>query len=145
LRLGRRGVISLPIRLAVVSLVIALSLPLVAGALEDGEASSAGAALRAEAGRISSAVERVHYAGEGAAETVSVRIPDGCELTVGGEGGAAYSMGMSFRGRDCGRIWMDMPAVRLESDGLVLGGGDHILMVESRCGGGGPYAEVTLV
>ena len=121
MRLGRKGVIDLPIRLMIVVLIVCISIPLLAGAMERGESNNAAAAMSSETDKIFNAAAAVHYSGIGSSRTVSVAIPDGSEIVIPGGGGSdAYSIRMIFKGRDVGTRYMESPPICFVTDGLVI-------------------------
>jgi len=141
-KLGRKGVTDLPIKLMVVVLVISLSLPMLADAVERGESKNAALIMNHEISEIFNAVTAVHYSGIGCSRTVSVTIPDGCEILIpGGNGSDGYSMKMTFKGREVGTRYMERPPVQFVTDGLTLSG-SVMLLIESRTVNGNPAVSV---
>jgi len=112
MKLGKKGVMDLPIKLMVVVLLISLSLPMLTDAMERGESNNASLIMNNDVNEIFNAVAAVHYSGIGCSRTVSLTIPDGCEISIpGGSGSDGYSVKMSFKGRDTGTRYMDRPPV----------------------------------
>jgi len=143
LRFGRKGVIDLPVKLMVVVLILSLSVPVLAGAMEHGEANNATSAMNCEIDRMFNAAAAVHYSGIGSSRTVSISLPDGCEIEIPGGGGAgSYSVKTMYKGDQTSVRYMDRPPVRFITDGLVISGscmllitgdvadGDHAVKVE---------------
>jgi hypothetical protein len=145
MRFGRNGVIDLPVKLMVILLIIAISVPLLTSAMERGEANNASYAMNSEIDRIFNAVAAVHYSGIGSSRTISVAIPDGCEIVMpGGDDENGYVVKMDFKGRETGVRYMDRPPVRLIADDLVITG-NCLLLITSDTVGGDPAARVSAV
>jgi len=145
LNFGRKGVIDMPIKLMVVVLVISLSLPLLADAVERGESKNATLVMNGEVNEIFNAVAAVHYSGIGSSRTVSITIPDGCEISIpGGSGSAGYCVKMTFKGRETGIRYMERPPVQFVTDNLVLSG-SVMLLITSCTVNGGPAVSVNVV
>jgi hypothetical protein len=143
--MDRKGVIDLPVKLMVVVLIVSLSIPLLANAMEKGERNNAGYAMNGEVDRIFSAVAAVHYSGEGASRTVSVNIPDGCELIIpGGNGSDGYVIKMTFKGKDAGIRYMDRPPVKFLTDRVTISG-SCMLLITSEFVNGGSAVRVDIV
>ena len=129
MRTDRKGVIDLPVKLMVIVLILSISVPMVANAMENGERSNAAAAMDSETDRIFNAVAAVHYSGIGSTRTVSVNIPEGCEIMIpGGSGSDAYSLIMSFKGHQTSVRYMDRPPVMFMTDGMRITGSCMLLM-----------------
>ncbi len=131
MKLNRKGILGLPMRLAVVFLIIGLSVPIIADVVDSGEKDMLTAELETEAGRIISSVSSVHYDGKGSSRTVSVLIPTGCEMHIGGDGADAYSISLYCLGRDCGKLYLERPAIKLVCEDTILVCGEYDLRVTS--------------
>jgi hypothetical protein len=136
LRLNKKGVIDLPVKLMVVVLIVSLSLPLLVSAMERGESNNAGYAMDSEIDRIFNAVSAVHYSGTGSSRTVSVNIPDGCEIVIpGGNGSDGYSVKKMFKGKDTGIRYMDRPPVKFLTNGITISGSCMLLITGESVNG----------
>ena len=137
--------IDLPIKLMVVVLIITLSVPVLAGAMEKGESNNAASAVNSEIDRIFNAAAAAHYSGVGSTRTVSVNIPEGCEITIPGGGGSeGYSMTAKYKGKDLGTRYMDRPPVRFISDNIAITG-KCMLLITSDVIDGDPAVKVDLI
>ena len=145
MKLNRKGVIDLPVKLMVVVLIVSLSIPLLANAMERGQADSATSAMNSETDRIFNAVAAVHYSGAGSSRTVSVTMPDGCEIYIpGGSGSDAYSVKMMFKGDQTAVRYMDRPPVRFFTDGILISG-SCLLLITSDTVNGEPGVRVDVI
>jgi hypothetical protein len=136
LRLNKKGVIDLPIKLMIVILIVSLSVPLLASAMEKGEQNNAGYAMNGEIDKIFNAVAAVHYSGIGSSRTVSVNIPDGCGLIIpGGDGSDGYMVKMTFKGKDAGVRYMDRPPVKFLTQSVTLSGSCMLLITSETING----------
>ena len=129
MRLDRKGGMDLPVKLMVVILIVSLSVPMLTGAMERGEANNAASAMNSEVDRIFNAAAAVHYSGVGSSRTVSMNIPERCEIVIPGGGGSdAYSVKMLFKGDQTGVRYMDRPPVRFITDSLAISGSCLLLI-----------------
>jgi len=145
LRFCRKGVMDLPVKLMIVILIISLSVPMLTGAMERGESNNATAAMNSEVSRMFNAAAAVHYSGIGSSRTLSVSIPEGCEIVIaGGEGSDAYSVRTLFKGDQTGIRYMDKPPVRFITDNLVISG-SCLLLITSEVKDNYPAVRVEIV
>lgn len=80
--------------------------------------------------KFTDAVASVHYSGQGSMRSLSINVPDGCIIHIGGEGAEAYSIRGNFmKGQESIR-YMEMPPVMLACD-IHLEKGTHRLTVSS--------------
>jgi hypothetical protein len=145
LRLNGKGIIDLPVKLMVIVLIISVSVPLLANAMERGEANNASSAMNAEVDRIFNAVAAVHYSGTESSRTVSISLPDGCEIFIpGGDGSDAYLVKMFFKGKQTGMRYMDRPPVRFVADELTVNG-SCMLLITGDVVNGDPAVRIDAV
>ncbi len=128
MKLDRRGILGMPMRLAVVFLVISISVPFVIQAVDSGSSDIAETSMGAEADKICAAAASVHYSGIGSSKAVTITIADGCELSFGD---GSYAITMRYNGNDCGQRFVERPALMLLSDGIELGSGTYTVIVTS--------------
>ena len=120
----------LPIRLMVVFLLLSISVPLIANAIEQSEENTMETAMEHEIGRLYDSIIIVYYSGTGSSRTVSVNVPVGCEMYIGGDDSNAYSIRSSFKGSIGPSRYMETPNVELLSD-ITLYEGKHDLYLSS--------------
>lgn len=143
MRRDRRGVMSLPIRLMVVMIVVSVSLPILMNALDDSQESMAGAEMEKESEKFKNAAVLAHYSGNGCSRTVELELPSGCEMSVGGEGGDAYSIRMFYNGDLVSVDYFDKPTLKIDEE-LSFSG--HLkLKLTSVDTGGVPGMTVTVL
>ena len=109
----RKGIMSLPIRLMVTMMVIAIALPIIMTAMDGSEQDMAGAEMEKEAEKFRNAAVLAHYSGNGCSRTVQLELPAGCELSVGGQGGDAYSIRMSYNGEVISTVYFESPPLMI--------------------------------
>jgi hypothetical protein len=136
----RRAVIDLPIKLLVAMTVLAISIPMLAQAMDDNREDMMESDMDREAGRIADAMAAVHYAGGSSSRTLNVDLPAGCEIAIGGNGSEAYSMRLVCDGRQIGQRWFERPVVAV-NESVVLTGNCTVMV---RCTGNGTVG-VTLL
>lgn len=124
----------MPLKLLMVALLLAISLPVVAKSIDGYQASVGQAAVRAEASRLAAAIAEVYAAGEGNVRVVTVELPPGpgSRLEVGGEGIEGMCVQGSAGGTDVPPVYLDDPPVRVvaTSGTLVVGPGDSQVRLE---------------
>jgi len=131
----------LPIRLMVVFLLLSISVPLVANAMEQNKENTMEAVMEHEIGRLYDSIIIVYYSGTGSSRTVSINIPSGCEMYIGGDGSNSYSIRSSFKGSSGPSRYMETPNVELLS-GETLYEGRHDLSLLSVMKDGKAAVEI---
>ncbi|MDN5358037.1 MAG: hypothetical protein AB7D42_00195 [Candidatus Methanomethylophilaceae archaeon] len=144
MKMDRKGMIGLPVRLAITFLILALTVPLLMGAVDDYRSGAEASALRVQAGIVSETAEKTYYAGEGGAFTAEVLIGHDNRMVIGGEGADAYTIRMFCGDDSIGRLVMDRPAVRIAGDGISISG-ERTLLFECVNDGRGCAVEVSVI
>ena len=126
MKLGRKGVIDLPVKLIVIFLVLSISVPLIAKAVEQNEHDVSESALNREMGKIVDAAAVVYYSGENTSRTVSVVIPSGCEMYFSATSPESHSIRSSINGSVGPTMYMERPNIGLSGD-ITLYQGEHLL------------------
>ena len=130
MKMNKKGVIGLPLRLAMTFLILSLSVPVVIYMVEDLRDDSDVSLLRNEASKISDTVSQAYYSGEGGVFTVNVSVKSNCKLTIGGEGKDAYSIALFLSGTEKERIYLQRPSVKIVNECLDIYG-DRTLQCKS--------------
>jgi len=145
LRIDRKGVIDLPVKLMVVALIVCISIPLLVNAMERGESNNVTMSMNSEIDKIFNTAAAVHYSGIGSSRTLTIAIPDGCEISIpGGSGSDSYTVKMTFKGRETGVRYMDSPPVRFVTGGLTITN-SALLLITSDIIDGDPVVRVSVV
>lgn len=118
---NRRGVTDLPIKLLVVSILLSVSIPIIAGAVESGERNMDLAQMEDEAVRIGNAIASAYYTSGSSERFVEVNIPDGCYIVAGGDGRDAYAMHLYRGGEEIGTHWMEKPLIPFAEEATIAG------------------------
>ena len=116
MRADARGILGLPLKLAVAMLVMAAMVPLVAGMVSTAEDSLSSADAQSDAESLADAASRAYYGGEGTSVAVSVSLQSGQSILMGGDGGLEYVLRITDGGEEVSRVYITAPAVP------VLGG-----------------------
>ena len=111
MRMNKKGVISTPIKLLMISVILIVSFPIMAGALESGEKTMDVNTMENESRRIADAASSVYYSVNGATRTLEVNIPDGCRIVIGGKGDDAFAIHMYCNGKLSSERWMEKPII----------------------------------
>ena len=140
---NRKGIMSLPIKLMVIMIVVSISLPILTNALEDSQESMAGAEMEKESEKFRNAAVLAHYSGNGCSRTVELELPSGCEMSVGGEGGDAYSIRMVYNDSLVSTDYFEKPVLKISDE--VTFSGHMRLKLTSIDVGGVPEIEVAVL
>lgn len=136
----RRGVIGMPIRLAVVFMILALTVPVMVGFVGDFRKNTEISDLTVQAETVSDTAKKTYYAGVGGVFTADVSVGFDCELIIGGESYNAYEIKMVRSGEEVGKVIMDRPPVRIPEPVHVTG--THTLKFECVYHEGGTAVKV---
>ncbi len=120
----------MPFKLAVAMLIIATVTPIVLNAVDVAEHGMETSESMSEARTLADGVSRAYYGGTGTTVTVSLSLPAGESLAIGGEGGDAYSIRIIIDGEERERVLLQNPSVE------ILGGEKEIsgdAVVYLRC------------
>ena len=143
LRKDRRGIMSLPIKLMVTALVITISLPLITNVMADSERGMANAEMEQEVGKFMKAAELAHRSGNGSSRTVSIDLPAGCEICVGGEGSDGFSVRSVYNGETVSKHYFETPALKIAEQMTFTG--KVTMRLTSNETGDVPEIEVTVL
>ncbi|MGN1045350.1 MAG: hypothetical protein ACI4Q9_05290 [Candidatus Methanomethylophilaceae archaeon] len=111
MRMNRKGVVSTPVKLLMISVILTISFPVMAEALESGERTMDVSTMENESRRIADAAASVYYSVNGATRTLEVNIPDGCSMVIGGSGDDAFAIHMYRNGILSSEHWMEKPII----------------------------------
>ena len=143
LRKNKKGVMSLPIKLMVTMMIIAISLPALTGIMDDSERGMADAEMGQETERFMNAAVLAHRSGDGSSRTVSISLPAGCELCVGGEGSDAFSVRSVYNGEIVSKNYFETPVLKISEEMTFTG--NVTLKLTSVDSGDVPEIEVTIL
>ena len=143
LRKDRRGIMSLPIKLMVTALVITISLPLLTNVMGDSERSMADAEMDQEVTKFMKAAELAHRSGDGSSRTVSISLPAGCEMCVGGDGSDAFCVRSVYNGEIVSKHYFETPVLKITEQMIFTG--KVTLKLTSNEAGDIPEIEVTVL
>jgi hypothetical protein len=141
-KLNKSGAVELPVKLMAVVLIVAVSVPLLTGAIERGESNNDSLVLNSETDKLFNTVATVHYSGIESSRTVSLHIPDNCEIVIPGGGG--YAVNILFKGKQIDTRYMDKPPVRLITDGITISG-SCLLLITGDIISGQSAVRVTVI
>ena len=134
---------SLPIKLMVTMTIIAISLPALTGIMDDSERGIADAEMGQEVERFMNAAMLAHRSGDGSSRTVSISLPAGCELCVGGEGGDAFCVRSVYNGGIVSKNYFETPVLKICKQ--MTFSGNMTLKLTSVDSGEIPEIEVTVL
>ena len=134
---------SLPIKLMVTMVIIALSIPMLTSALESNQQDMAGAEMNQEAERFRNAANLAHFSGNGCSRTVELNLPAGCEMCVGGENSDAFSIRMIYNGNLISTLYFESPVLKISQEMTFTG--NMTLKLTSVEGNNIPGIEVTVL
>ena len=140
---NRKGIMSLPIKLMVIMIVVSISLPILTGVMEDSERDMADAEMGQEADRFMNAAVLAHHSGNGSSRTVTIDLPEGCELAVGGDGSDAFCVRSIFGGEVVSKRYFETPVLMITE--AMTFTGKVSLKLTSVDTGSVPGIEVTVL
>ncbi len=141
--MDRKGVIGMPIRLAIAFLILAITVPLLMGVADDLRDDVEASDLGVQADIVSKTAVKAYYAGIGSTFTANVSIDHNSRLIIGGEGSNAYTVRMIYGDKEMGRVIMDRPLVKISEEISVSG--VNVLMFVCVRDGDGSAVEVSVV
>ncbi len=143
LRKDSRGIMSLPIKLMVTALVITISLPLLTNVMDDSERDMASTEMDQEVAKFMKAAELAHRSGNGSSRTVSISLPAGCEMCVGGNGSDMFCVRSVYNGETVSKHYFETPALKIAEQMTFTG--KVTLKLTSNETGDVPEIEVTVI
>lgn len=114
----RRGIIGMPVKLAVCILVLGLMVPLVLDAVEDAEDEMSSYRILQEAESLRDAIQRAYF--QDCTVTHEVDLPSGRSISVGGSDGTGYVLRLLVDEEQVGTV--SLGAAQTLSDGIVISG-----------------------
>ena len=120
--MDKKGVTGLPLTLAVTFLILALFVPTALGMVSDLGDDASAAVSKSEAGRVGEAAKRAYYSGAGSSDKVSVSLPGGSCLVIGGEGSDSYCITVLLGDSVAEKVYMQRPPVKFLGDPVYLMG-----------------------
>ena len=130
----KRGIMDMPLKLMAVMIVLVLSVPIVTGVIQTNERQMMDSVMSQEADRIEDAVRAAYYSGDGASRIIDISIPDGCEMTLGGDAADAFAITCYFGGKVLSKIFMERPAIRF-TDPVNISGNVRLEITNSMMDG----------
>lgn len=143
LKKDRGGIMSLPVKLMITMVIIALSVPMLTAALDSSQEDMAGTEMAQEVQKFKNAANLAHFSGNGCSRTVEINLPAGCELSVGGEGSDAYSIRTVYNGNLVSTEYFESPVLKICN--VMTFTGHMILKLTSVEGNTIPEIEVTVL
>lgn len=121
LRNDRRGVADLPIKLVVIMVILSISVPIVMQAADNSQKSMMNDEMEQEIERIKDASAVVYYSGSGSSRILEIKLPDECEISLGGDGEDAYSLRSIYDGEIVSTTYFEKPPIPVK-DKITLSG-----------------------
>jgi len=143
---NRKAVMDLPLRLTVVMLVISLTVPMALSVMQEQESAAAKQALERSAQGIINAAITVHYGGTGSMRSLTVDLPSGCMLEIGGPEGSteSYSIRCYFHGNLISIRYLEAHNLPLVSKDPLCIEGFTAIILESVAAFNGGAVEVSV-
>lgn len=146
---NKEGIEGMPLKLVIISIMISICAPMLAGALRSYEVESSSVLLYDTIEKIQDTAEEVFVSGPGNSRSLNVHVPEapGRHLMLGGP---SYSESISISiieaGLELERVYLTDPTIRLitpDPDGLIIES-DTIIMMRCIEVAGERYVEVTV-
>lgn len=113
--------IGIPIRITVVFLILALTVPIMIGFIGDFRKDTEVSDLLVQAEIVSETAKKTYYSGVGGIFTADIFINSKCRLDIGGENSDGYEIKMVHSDKIVGIIAMDRPPVRISEPISITG------------------------
>ena len=114
----RRGIIGMPVKLAVCILVLGLMVPLVLDAVEDAEDEMSSYGILQEAESLRDAIQRAYF--QDCTVTHEMNLPSGRSISVRGSDGKGYVLRLLVDGEQVGTV--SLGTAQTLGDGIVISG-----------------------
>lgn len=124
--MDRRGVLGLPMRLAVAMVIVSVCVPSLVYATETFKADSDVSEAASEVEKMVSAADSVYYSGYGSTCTIYVSIPAGCEIIIGGEDQDAYTMRVTYDGDVKKTVYTQRPMIQFLGGPVTVTGSPEL-------------------
>ena len=121
------GVLGMPFRIMISFMVIALMVPALVAVANDMDMAADEAEGASLAEQVADASTRAYLSGVGGAVSLSVDIPIGRSLGIGGEGADAYTIRIYSDGKVSGKVVLDNPPIRMLCPETMLEGDRELL------------------
>ena len=122
----RRGVIDIPVKLAVCFLILGLVVPVVIEAADDADMEVSMYSLRSQAFELEDAIHRAYS--DGSVVSCRFEIPRGQSLDVGGEGVNGYLLRLCVDGTVVESRFIDNPTVAVVGPEVTITGGATVVI-----------------
>lgn len=122
------GVLGMPLRIMISLMVIALMVPALVAMADDMGMAADEAEGESLAEQVADASARAYLSGVGGSVALSMDIPFGRSLAIGGDGADAYTIRIYSDGELTGKIVLDSPPIRLLCPETVLEGDADLLL-----------------
>lgn len=133
MRMDRRGIIDLPIKLAVCFLILGLMVPVVMDTVQDADDEMSLYELRREASSLEDAIQRAYSTGSVVSHETD--IPYGQSLEIGGDGGDGYTIRLCVDGEVVESVFISNPTVKVIGGTTVLTGRNAVTLDGSSAHG----------
>lgn len=132
----------MPVRLTVIFLILALTVPVMVGFIEDFRKETEVSDLLVQAKTVSDTAKKTYYAGIGGVFTADVSINYNCRLDIGGESSDAYEIKLIYSDAEAGKVIMDRPPVKIAEPISITG--THTLRFECISCDNGTAVKVSI-
>lgn len=121
MRMNRKAVTDLPIKLLIISIILAVSLPIISDSLDSSVEGMDRSQMDSESERIAVAAASAYYSSEGNCRYVEVDVPEGCTIVLGGEGADSYGIHMYRGSEKVATHWMEKPVIPFMDETVIQG------------------------
>ena len=121
MRMNRKAVTDLPIKLLIISIILAVSLPVISECLDSGIDGMDRSQMDSESQRIASAAASAYYSSEGDGRYLEIDVPEGCYMVLGGNGADSYGIHMYRGSEEVSTHWMEKPMIPFVGETVLEG------------------------
>lgn len=120
--MDNRGVMGFPMRITLAVVLCSLCIPALMGVAEDYEERTCLNEIGSEMQKITASAVSVYYGGAGCNASVSIDVPAGYSLAIGGTDIDRYSMVILKGDVEVSRHYNETPAFRFLNEKLIVSG-----------------------
>ena len=109
MKMDRRGITALPIKLLIITTIVALSIPMIVDAVDMNGDMMNTEHMESESRRIVNAATATYYSMNGSTKIIEITVPDDCTMILGGYGDDAYGIHMYCGAELMSQQWFEKP------------------------------------
>lgn len=119
MKMDRRGITALPIKLLIITTIVALSLPMIMDAVDTNDDMINTEHMESESRKIVNAATATYYSMNGATKIIEISVPEDCTMILGGYGDDAYGIHMYCGTELMSQQWFEKPILSFTNISVI--------------------------